>query len=385
MRRSLLRYIPICFLMCLIIPVLQGIFKIVPEVRVAGATINAERFAWSFSTWFDGSFQENFETWLDEHIGFRGWFIKTDNEINFRIFRYISGSGNTKMILGRENYLFERDYVYIGNTRPRTSIVEIERKVARLKLFQEYAKKKGITVLFIVSPNKARIYAEYLPAVYKDPRFNYEKVTDYDRVLPLLSKYDIDYIDGFEKFFTYRKDKSDQVFLKTGTHWSSYGACLFTVDLIREIELKSKKDLTDISCDPAMVDRNPYKADRDLADLMNVWSKKTLNGITPHPTIQVLQEGKTKPSMFVVGDSFMWTVLAVMDRVSLYKERDFLYYYFRNARYPENVSLELNKEMINWEKDIFSKDIILIEASETALEQIGFGFLEDAEKYIHAQ
>jgi hypothetical protein len=52
------------------------------------------------------------------------------------------------------------------------------------------------------------------------------------------------------------------------------------------------------------------------------------------------------------------------------------------SSYPDNVRREIVTSTLNWERNVFSKDVIIIEANETGLGKIGFGFVEDALKAL---
>jgi hypothetical protein len=73
-----------------------------------------------------------------------------------------------------------------------------------------------------------------------------------------------------------------------------------------------------------------------------------------------------------------------MDDQSLYKERDFYYYYSRNDTYPEKTFDLIDKENFDWQSEVFSKDAIIMEINETIEPPFWVGFVDDALDYLES-
>ena len=91
----------------------------------------------SFRDVIDREIPERIETWLKQNIGFRGTFVKTDNQINFSLFNEFSRSHPRKIILGKDKQLFEEPYIDAFNRISVLSEDEIGKKGRALKLLQE--------------------------------------------------------------------------------------------------------------------------------------------------------------------------------------------------------------------------------------------------------
>lgn len=129
------------------------------------------------------------------------------------------------------------------------------------------------------------------------------------------------------------------------------------------------------------MDTKATGSDRDLTNLTNLWDDSTIDGEIAHPIFHVAaKEGEQSPNILFVGDSFMHTILAIMEHGPMYKSRDLYYYYNTAFKKPENTTVPIDRDAIDWERDIFSKDIIVIEVSQTGIPELGFGFIEDAIK-----
>lgn len=147
-----------------------------PEPRLGGVVKPIPRPVFSLKSWWDGRFQEQVEGqgqtekgepregWIDRHVGFRSVWIKTDNQINFSLFRELpTHAGPQPITLGKDNWLYEDDYVnsFIGfEVVPKR---HLQQYASYLKELQDDLQKRNITMLLVVSPSKAAHYPEYLP------------------------------------------------------------------------------------------------------------------------------------------------------------------------------------------------------------------------------
>lgn len=62
-------------------------------------------------SWLSGAFQKEAERWIDEHIGFKAWFVKTDNQLNHWLFRENHQKTGSNIILGKNDHLYEQAYI----------------------------------------------------------------------------------------------------------------------------------------------------------------------------------------------------------------------------------------------------------------------------------
>lgn len=376
----------IFFLSLLYLPGVQMVLRIVPEVELQGVVVESTRPRLTPQAWLSGAFQDQLSQWFEDRLGFRGHLIKTENQLNFSLFHDISAQTKTKIILGKDRYLYEYAYVHNWNGQdilPGAVYVKaLEERVRNFKELQEALRKRGITLVLLLSPSKASVYPEFIPTAYHSP-LRTQRNTYYARLRPLLDAAGVEYLDAREYFLTHKATSSYPFFTRGGTHWNYYGACLIARELILRLETLQQKDMANLHCEPVIVDNTTYGTDRDLAHLVNIWDDAAFDGPTPHPTITTSGGEKVfKPKILWVGDSFTWTLLSIMDSRGIYQSRNFFYYYNRNSSFPEGKEVALDQAAIDWEKDVFSHNIIIIEASETAIPEFGFGFVEDAFKAI---
>ncbi len=366
------------FLIILFLPVTQGVFHFFPEEELFGITEKTKRPTFSFSGWINKTFQKDFETWIDGKLGLRGFFVKTDNEINYLLFNEIHQKTGTRLIVGEDNYLFEYNYIetYLGKDYEKTSI--LRKRVEELKRLQDILKEKGIALIFLMSPSKASFYSEHIPRelVFDTAKENPE--TNYKRILPILEENKINYFDSLN-FFLEKKENTDYpLFSKSGTHWTRYGSCLVLEKLIEETSNQLNSNFLIPDCSNVDISSIPKYEDRDLADLSNLWYKKMFFQDLAYPQFQYDPENINDIRLLMIGDSFSWGILSNIRESGAMIDYNF-YYYFNSDYNNRNIIVTPvtdDKEVLK--EIILSKNLIIIEATETALNNVGFGFIETA-------
>jgi hypothetical protein len=165
----------------------------------------------------------DFETWFNDNYGFRDLLISLGTQIDYSIFRY---SG--KIHIGRDGFLYYRfvsDYDLFW-----TYLAYKENKVHdaynRLMSISDKIKKKGIRMVFIMSPLKPALYPEFLP---KSAPFK-EDLCYRDLNELLKNQTEIIYIDVQERLFALKERMP--VFYRTDFHWTSPAAFLIAEEIV---------------------------------------------------------------------------------------------------------------------------------------------------------
>ena len=371
----------IVFLLLCLAPIAQRQFTFIPEETLTGVVVAVSRPQWSWTDWLSGKFQTQAELWWNERVGFRGALIKTVNQINFSLFKEISSGGNVKIVLGQNNMLYEKGYITNYHGRDTAPLATLEKQVVNLSLLQKKLKQRGIVFLLVISPSKATVYSEYLPPdlVTKQPG---TPLTDYERIRPLLTKAGINLVDSTEFFLVQKTESPYLLFPSGGTHWSYYGACLVQQKIMQTMQEQLRRPVRQLVCEPRVVDTTPIGTDKDLSELMNIWTERVIDGPTPHPLLTTTGTKRAyQPRVAAIGDSFIWTLAGVSHSAQLYGEQDVYYYFETRRRYPAGPESDIRAK-INWSKDFWNKDVIIIEINEVAMNMIGYGFVEAALKEL---
>ncbi|OVE72830.1 hypothetical protein BVX93_02030 [bacterium B13(2017)] len=244
-------------------PILQKKYSIIKVTSLSGVVNKVKRPKFSLKSWLKREFQNLFEKRFESRLGFRAKLIKTENQINFSLFGDISAKTNEPIVLGKDNWLFEKTYIkyYVEKVSTPMHILEMHAQAA--KDLQDAIVDYGKGFLLIISPNKAAIYPEYLPEyMLTEPPL--EKKSNYDSTIPLFEEYGVNYIDS-RKFFLNHKNKEPYLlFTKGGTHWSYYGAYLIVCEMINVLEKQLNVSLPKLKCQSVIENNTTYGSDNEI-------------------------------------------------------------------------------------------------------------------------
>ncbi len=369
----------------LLFPAAQYFFDLIPRKGLTNVSIQRDFPKLSLESFQSGRFQEAFNTWVTRNNGLFGYFVRSENQLNFTLFKQISASYNASVKLGKDNYLFQSMYLKDLNGQaiyPETLFLF---KIEKLKQLKEYLNKRGKSLLVLITPNKVLYEPSIVPSYYLTP--NYQLVErGYDQLKRLMIKEGIDFIDGPLLFKENAKDLKVPFFSASGSHYNSVGGCLISKAVLDRMSVLMKKPLRKFQCSKDYKWRDiPKGPDRDLSTMINIWFPQTTFSRTPYTEPEIEDQGNIfRPKVLVVGTSFLWSVFEVWERIGVYSRRFFFYYYNTNYYYYRDRKGSrkrgkhgINKSGLDWEKYVFSNDVIILEANQSLSHNLGFGFLEE--------
>ncbi|MCK4288623.1 MAG: hypothetical protein KAW86_05430, partial [Bacteroidales bacterium] len=214
MKKKIKNIIYSIVLILLILPFIQeqlDIFKINP---LKGSFKKLEKPEFSFSAYYSGEFQNKYNDYLEQNIGFRPFFIRVNTQIAFSI--YDTALANW-VIIGKRNYLYEKNYItaYLG--KDFIGKEKIDNKIEKVKFLQDTLQKIGVKLVLIFAPGKASFYPEYIPDKYNPSE---KTISNYDYYTKQCIEEGINHIN-FSEYFIQLKDTSRYLLVpKCGIHWS---------------------------------------------------------------------------------------------------------------------------------------------------------------------
>lgn len=341
-------------MLMLVLPWMQARLGLVKEKPLTGAfsASTAPDFSdFTRSDWLSGNFQENFNTKLENHIGFRNALVRVNNQIDFSAFGQANAEG---VIAGKNGELFEEDYL-----REATGLYYVgdevwQRKAAQLKAVQDTLAALGKTLVVVFEPGKATFYPERRPRKYRNIA---EKPSNYQQMLKSFSAQQVNVLD-LDVFFRQMKNKQPYpLFLKGGTHWSYYGATLAADTAIAYLEKKSGMDLPDLKIEGIKQLDTIRHPDNDIGLAMNLIFP--LRQERPaYPIISFSENDSKRADVLIVGDSFYFNWLNNYIPSSVFGNFDFWYY--NNSITHGNGSADGKAADKNFKDEILKRDIILI-------------------------
>ena len=282
------------------------------------ASIDVPPLRWD--TLVDHSFQNGAEAWLARKIGApRVWLIKLSNGVSYAF----GHSPAPSVVIGRGRMLYEAPYVEDWCRRPQGDMAALAAQVADV---QAAVRARGKGFVLLISPSKAAILPETLPADCRaapGPR-------NYDRLLPLLRDKGVVTVDGHALLAALERQEPWPVFGRDGVHWNLVGAGAAVQAVFAALEPQLGRALPRLRQTGATVDRTPLADEGDLGLLLNL--PFSLRPVSPHPVFAVDRPGPP-PKLLVVGTSFNWQPLRLMQQEGLIDRTTFLYYFSSTVRY----------------------------------------------------
>jgi hypothetical protein len=380
---SQLASISLCFLFFLLLslPVSQMYFSVVPERAVGGDEIERKLEKISFDSFLTSRFQKSFDDWLSQKIGFRGYMVRMDNQINYLAFGELDGGVKTDVVLGSKKMLYQRDYIKSVDGFDLVSLDVLERRVLLLKRLQGFLKSRGKSLVLLISPTKASIYPEYIPAEYRSDLYK-GRPTNYQNILPLLKKHKINVLDGQAKFKKQSTEVDYLYFAPSGAHWNDVASCEIASSLLESAATGLGKTLMYFSCSPVKI-KKTRTSDLDLLRLCNLLISDSFQIPAAYPVTKAKKPvGAFKPRIMFLGDSFMWPIIRFIEWHKVYKSIDMLYYYNTVHHFPGGSKFSVQRDKDAWMEMLLKQDLVVIQASVARLNNLFPRFFDDIEKFV---
>lgn len=383
----LLRTFCLLFVVALFLPTLQHSLNILPAIYLAGKETEPPSPSWSITGWLNGTFQNQYTNRRIHRLGLRDYFIKTYNQLHYTLFNRVVSSTGTNVVIGREGWLYEKVYIDKLNTPANDDGSLIDARVHNLRLLQDRLEEMGISFVFIIAPSKAEVYPEYIPEKLLKKPLPPGASTDYRQARVALERQGVNFVDSHTLFLEEKQKKSYQLFGPAGVHWNKYGAYLAWKSLASRVNEQIKVPLR-IPPVKQVESRPSEPLEADLGRLLNLWNPVFTSRKTDYPVFapQPVQ-GSKKPSILIIGDSFLFTLIDIVAQGEISTDVDAWYYFKRHFNYPAqgggiNISTPAEAPMdqgnIDWHNQLLNKNLVVLVQTEYWLPELGFGFVEEA-------
>jgi hypothetical protein len=336
--------------------------------------------AWSLGAFASGEFQRLFDAWFAANMGLRGTLVRTDNQLNFSLLGESSSSYASRIVVGAENTLFEYFYIQAYRGENRQPSGRLASLAKRLRRAQDVLARQGKLMLVLISPTKPYVYPERLGPWAPPP--GSRPTTDYDVLVPMLRAEGVRVLDAAALLREWRPRSRYPLFAKGGTHWSQYGACLVAAEIARRVGEEIGRALFAVDCGDVEVRRKPRYFDTDLADLLNVWTKRAVFEPLAYPNVRPERaaEHARRPRAVFIGSSFVWPIADYLSKAEVFDELSFLYYYNSKFAFAGAKNRQVSWQRLRWKEELAPYDVVLLEESQAALASIGHGFLDDVSR-----
>jgi hypothetical protein len=353
------------------IPWIQGRFDIINEKSLKGAIEKKSNPILNESTWWHGDFQKSKEAYLNDEFGFRPYFIRLNNQVEFWLFNKVRAS---HVIKGKEGYLYEYNYIKTYYGLDFIGEDAIEKRFIQLKKIQDSLASRGKTFILAIAASKGQFYPEFFP----DSSIHSKSTTNYEIHVKKAREHGINLLD-FNAYFLANKKQSEHIlYSKQGIHWTYYGACLVADSLIHYIEEKRNIDMPELHWD-RIVQEPSRNDDKDIALALNLLFPLK-DQVLSYPEISYEKdETKTRPSAMVISDSYYWSLFN-LNIPQVFSKNQFWYYYSQIYESGIEGMKEANNSLLRLALHDF--DVVILLSTDANLYNLGWEFIERAETVL---
>lgn len=354
----------------LVLPAFQHVTKFIDAGKLHGDFVLAPRPQLSLKGWNSGAFQAGFDRYIEDHIGFRNFFVRLNNELDFTFFGKANADG---VVVGKENQLFEYDYIRAFTGGDFIGKSTIERKMNKVKYLQDFLKEThDIDFILILEPSKARTYPQYIPDRYLE---NGISISNYEYFVRQADALHINYLDLNRIYLEARDSYPHPLYPPYGIHWSQHSMSFVVDTMIRFFEHTRNIDMPDFDVEVRFVADSICPIDYDVGHTINLLFQ------LPQPPIPYSffrfhdDENKTRPMVLAVADSYYWNIFNSRIPEHLFANQAF--WYFNAKVYPDFYFGEKWTRDLDLQTEVEKQDIIFLSVTERFLYKFDWGFVDD--------
>ena len=325
------------FLLLLALPGLQMRFRFVPEVALNGVRVEPGKPPLTPAGWWRGEFQSQAEAWFDDHIGFRGHAVRTDNQIGLSLFRESPSHAADHVVLGHRMMVYTDLHVLAYDGIDAFLEEDLLKAARGLRELQDALAQRGTAFIFLISPSKAAIYPEYLPDGFVRPAA-LRPATAYERMLPMLRNEGVHVVDGHVILEEEKARSPHALFPPGGVHWNRYSASVVLRRAWQELGRQLGRPLANLRHRAILEDDAPSTRDQeaDGANLLNAWHVGHADWRFPRPDLVIDDSGGAfRPKLLVVGDSLWRVPISIIEDLGMVGPRGGFLDYFNRPGGPD--------------------------------------------------
>lgn len=275
------------------------------------------------------------------------------------------------VVVGKDGFLFERNYInahfgvdFIGSD-------VIEEKVKKLAHVQEQLKKKGKHIVVVLAPGKGSFYPEYVPD-YLIPKHPLE--TNLEHFTKEFEKQNINHLNFNSWFLSMKGNSAYPLYPKCGVHWSKYGEYLVADSLLKYFEKETNYTFPKLLFDTIIVDNKNRDGDYDIGEGMNLFYELDTYPLA-YPKYRFDVDSLIQSSKaMVVADSYYWGLFNKGMSRDCFNNGQFWYY--NKQIFPESYENPLSVSDVNIVQEVEKNDIVIIICTDANLFKFAFGFVD---------
>lgn len=356
------------FLGMMIYPAFQKRYGWYVEEPLNGAIEKPTAPSFNWHDWWEGEYQKEAQTYLKETMGFRPTFVRIHNQIHYWLYNIAVANG---VIVGKNDYLYERNYIDAHLGRDYIGYQLIHTKVQKIAFLSDTLEKLNKSLVIVFAPGKGSFYPEYIPTEFNPQQ---QDSSNYEVYKAALLKTDVHFLD-LHQWFRDMKDTAPYPLMpKTGIHWSKYGAVLAADSLLSYLASIDSCKYPDLIIDSVQASEAMEDSEDDVEKGMNLFFNiPDLQMGTPFYHFDYSGELSEK-KVAVVADSYYWA----LNNIGLSKDcfNNGQFWYYNEIIYGEGLDAPIKTADINLQSEIEKNDVIILLSTDANLWKFAFGFID---------
>lgn len=355
------------------IPGLQSVLRLSKEKPLVGAAVVPEFPQFHLDSLFSGRFQNDFEIWLNEKLGFHYTLIRLRNQVWYWCFK---APAMQDAIIGKEDYLYAEGYVTAYTGKDFIGHASINTMTKKLKAIQDTLAAHNVTLVVVFAPGKASIYPQYVPDSYGKPAAE----TNHSVMRHTFDSAGVNLVDFDQYYIDRRNSTKFPIYPKVGVHWTNYAALVAMDSLIHYIEKKRNIDLPNVIFKGEEWSAATRDYDDDVGSGLNLLIP-IKNYPMAYPKYEIEDTaGKAHINMMSVADSYIRMMMFQGLSTKVTANHD--YWYYNQGIEHSDGSPKTSTLDEDVAKSTMKHDVVMIMATEMNLAGFSWGYINDAYRTI---
>ncbi len=338
---------------------------------LAGDVPHPEPPALTARGFFNGTLQTATASYLRDRVGFQPALVRTYNEFHYRVHSRARANGvaiGTDPASGTP-VLFETDYIRSLRGQDGVRAAEVDSAADRLLTVTRSFHERGIPLLTVLAPNKARYWPEAVP---EGPAPS--QTGTYERWKSALAARDLAYLDADSLLRSWRDTTAHPLFSPTGIHWTRYAAMQFIPHLLERYGALAHRPMPRFTITALRTPGEARWNDDDIEQGMNIWTDLPDGPLTYGDYTWVAAPGGPPGPVLVTGDSFYWALFNLGCSKEGFAGGSFAFYH--QAVYPESY------DQPTAQVDLLGQTGIVLLFTDATFRKSLLPFLSDAEAQL---
>lgn len=378
-RLSLYTVLFVLIMVTLCLPLVQHVTGLFHTKPLEGFTAPVEPVKLNVKSFREGTYQAYAQRYLQQHFGFRNFYIRSYNQWMYSCFRQTT---NDNVVKGENGEFYLRQYtdVYTGKKLRETYGTVDSARVAMRHNVEETCRiidslrRFGTDVIVVLAPSKPLIYPECLPKEIRQAHCPFSIQEEYAE---LYTQAGVEHINFVPLFRRLKQESSYPVYTRFGTHWA-YATMPFVADtILQKIASVKHYPMPHVVYGDSNFSYRYKGSDREIEGQLNLLFPLR-HGKIPMPEYS-FQEDRAyrKPNLLVVGDSY-FTQLRNTGFEKAFNQVDYWKY---NDEAISSISERNGKvTLVNRYEIISQADVILLVFTDIHAYDYLFSFLKTAER-----